>query len=139
MADTSTSGEAFDLYDAVASLSSRDPAWRPVPQLVARGAPLLRNLKSTNHAMNTASEDIRFALINGTTYRVVRNAVDSRVGAVQIEGLKREYCDVSLDEVIAHQAIWRREHARDRVRRAKRIGGAPWTGTLTLCSRPGRR
>ena len=40
--------------------------------------------------MNTASEDIRFALINGTTYRVVRNTVDSRVGAVQIEGLKRE-------------------------------------------------
>ena len=50
--------------------------------------------------MNTASEDIRFALINGTTYRVVRNALDSRVVAVQIEGLKREYCDVSLDELL---------------------------------------
>ena len=60
--------------------------------------------------MNTASEDIRFALINGTTYRVVRNALDSRVVAVQIEGLKREYCDVSLDELIAHQAIWLTEN-----------------------------
>ena len=62
----------------------------PSPAAGGKGAPLLRNLKSTNHIMNTASEDIRFALINGTTYRVVRNAVDSRVGAVQIEGLKRE-------------------------------------------------
>ena len=100
---------------------------------------MLRNLKSTNRAMNTASEDTRFALINGTTYRVVRNALDSRVVAVQIEGLKREYCDVSLDEVIAHQAIWAEnmpeiasgEPSGSEVRHGRR--------TLTLCSRPGRR